>query len=306
MQSAGTYRTGRENARLARMRTLPCHFPDWREIEARPARHAAGFPRIVPNSGISISIENAVTFDMPNYDRTVQLIDDGDPDIKHGPNTYLQKLCLGPAGPIRRLLRGPLADDVGVEAERNARGAGAGLRLRQGGQARIEGSQARDARRGEPHRHGTCAGEVVGQVTPTSLLSRLSGRRGGRGTRRGLGLPPPQTSNVGAPERRPALGRGWWWSPRPWGRSVAGRPRRLGQIGRAECFRGSGRSFSSPLRPRPRPRPCPHPPRRSVPSTHPAFAGPREAEPTSRPDRPSSYRSGQACHRRSRPFRHRP
>src|SRR5262245_36661521 len=55
----------RRNARPPWMRSLPCHLPDCRDIGARPARLAACFPSSVPNSGISMSIENAVVFAMP-------------------------------------------------------------------------------------------------------------------------------------------------------------------------------------------------------------------------------------------------
>ena len=55
----------RRNARPPWMRSLPCHLPDCRDIGARPARLAACFPSSVPNSGISISIENAVVSAMP-------------------------------------------------------------------------------------------------------------------------------------------------------------------------------------------------------------------------------------------------
>ena len=37
----------------------------WREIGARPAKLAACFPVIVPSSGISMSIENAVAWPIP-------------------------------------------------------------------------------------------------------------------------------------------------------------------------------------------------------------------------------------------------
>src|SRR5580700_5320431 len=55
----------RRNARPPLMRSLPCHLPDCRDIGARPARLAACFPSSVPNSGISMSIENAVVSAMP-------------------------------------------------------------------------------------------------------------------------------------------------------------------------------------------------------------------------------------------------
>lgn len=59
------YIARRKNARPPWIRSLPCHRPDWRDIGANPARHAACLPFMVPSSGISISIEKAVTFEIP-------------------------------------------------------------------------------------------------------------------------------------------------------------------------------------------------------------------------------------------------
>ncbi len=41
------------------MRSLPCHFPDWREIGARPAKLAACFPLKVKASARSFAALNA-------------------------------------------------------------------------------------------------------------------------------------------------------------------------------------------------------------------------------------------------------
>ena len=50
VQSAGMYIARRKNARPPRIRSLPCHWPDWREMGASPARHAACLPLMVPSS----------------------------------------------------------------------------------------------------------------------------------------------------------------------------------------------------------------------------------------------------------------
>ncbi len=63
--TAGKYNERRISARPPRICSRPCHFPDCRDIGARPARDAACLPESFPSSGISVSIAQAVTVAIP-------------------------------------------------------------------------------------------------------------------------------------------------------------------------------------------------------------------------------------------------